>query len=474
MGPGRHDMVELGNENSTLTIALRTGVGMKKRGDRSLLGETLGSYYIKDRLGQGGMGAVYLARDMALERMVALKVLLPRFADDDEFVARFQREARASAKLNHPNIVQVYTVDVESDPPYMAMEYIEGEALESRIRRETRLPWQQALNVLAQVASALACAHEAGIIHRDIKPGNVLVDKKGRIRVTDFGIAKIIGSQTNLTGTQHTVGSPCYMSPEQCGMGEVVPASDLFSLGIMLFEMVTGTVPFKGDSGVAVMRKIVDESVPPLASEVEGVPPAVEEILQTLVARDLKLRYSSASQVIDDLKAYREGGTMNNLQSLSLKRVAQGPPSASAADLTRTPTGTGIALSDSLVTALLEDTTPRTKVPRVSRSFDIPWAGILITGALVILGYLAMVYYKDWIENRPPRPPQNVTNQQPEPIGEDGPGYQPPPDQQRPQDGTFRPHPPPREGQRGGPPPPRPGGGPRLGPDGRPLPPPPR
>ena len=152
---------------------------MHRRGEPSLLGEKLGPYYIKERLGQGGMGAVYLARDTALDRTVALKVLLARHASDSEFVARFQREARAVAQLSHPNIVQVYTVDVASDPPYMAMEYIEGEDLESYIRNHERLGWQQALGFVMQVADALACAHKANIIHRDIKPANILIDQHG-------------------------------------------------------------------------------------------------------------------------------------------------------------------------------------------------------------------------------------------------------------------------------------------------------
>lgn len=432
---------------------------MPKRGQPSLLGEKLGPYYIEDRLGQGGMGAVYLARDVALERKVALKVLLSRYADDEEFVARFQREARASAKLNHPNIVQIYTVDVASDPPYMAMEYIEGENLESFIRSKQRLEWQQALAFVGQVASALACAHEAGIIHRDIKPANVLVDPSGRARVTDFGIAKIVGSQTQLTGTQHTVGSPSYMSPEQCGVGEIVPASDLFSLGIMLFEMVTGTVPFKGDSSVVVMRKIADEDVPALSSLVEGIPPAVEQLLRALTSRDVSLRYQSAQQVLDDLRALQTGNTMDHLQALALQEAAQAPASATASELTRSATGKENLLDDSLVDELLDIRTTVKPAP-VRTSPDIPWAGIVILGLVIILGVLAMLYYKGWEASRrqDPNPPS--------PTSEDL-GLHPPPEGNRPPRGVhphprdgFRPPPPeghrprPRDGRR----PPPPGG----------------
>ncbi len=434
---------------------------MHRRSERSLLGETLGTYHVKDRLGQGGMGAVYLAKDTALDRLVALKVLLPRYADDDEFISRFQREARASAKLNHPNIVQIYAVDVESDPPYMAMEYIEGQNLESFIRGKKRLSWQQALNFVAQVASALDCAHKAGIVHRDIKPANVLVDKNGRARVTDFGIAKILGSQTNLTGTQHTVGSPCYMSPEQCGVGEVGPASDLFSLGVMLYEMVVGTVPFKGDSSIVVMRKIADEDIPPLSKKVADIPPEVDQILETLTARDLKLRYTSAVEVLDDLRAYKSGGTMAHLQSRRLEKAAHGPASASAADLTRSPTGTGVALSDSLVASLIDETRPLVKHVPQRREIDIPWKGIGLTLAFVAVVALAMIYYDNWVKNQPPRQPAQQRQQtDPPPRPEDGAqappdGWRPPP----PPDGRRLP--PPRDGGAGDgfrPPPPREGG----------------
>jgi eukaryotic-like serine/threonine-protein kinase len=434
---------------------------MRRRGETSLVGEQLGPYYVKDRLGQGGMGAVYLARDTALDRDVALKVLLARHAEDEEFVARFQREARASAKLNHANIVQIYTVDVESDPPYMAMEYVGGENLESYIRRQKKLKWQHALSFTGQVASALASAHGAGIIHRDIKPANVLVDNGGRARVTDFGIAKVMGSNTNLTGTEHTVGSPCYMSPEQCGVGEVVPASDLFSLGIMLYKMITGSVPFRADSSVAVMRLIVDKELPRLSEKVGDVPPTVQTILDTLTARDLSMRYASATQLLDDLRSYQAGDTMHHLQSLGLQKAAQAPASDTAADLTRSPTGAGVPLSDSLVGELLDDKSPEKASPRPKAlaEVDLPWTGIIVTISMVIFGVLAMLYYKGWEKNRPPTPPEEAIAGPRPTDGALEPGQHPPrPGQHRPPTGV-RPHPdgqrpPPRNGQR----PPPPGG----------------
>lgn len=377
---------------------------MHSQGEASILGQKLGPYYVSDRLGQGGMGAVYLARDLALDRPAALKALLPRYADDPEFVARFQREARASAKLSHPNIVQIYAVDIESDPAYMAMEYVDGETLEARLQRAGALTWQHALNVVSQVASALACAHAAGIIHRDIKPANVLIDKSNRARVADFGIAKVMGSQTKLTSAQHTVGSPCYMSPEQCGVGEVSPASDLFSLGIMLYEMLTGTVPFKAESGLAVMRLITTEDLPPVLPQVSGLPQSVQELLNALAARDPAMRYATAQQVLEDLRLLHAGKPMTHARGLALKRGASGPPTASAAHLTRSPTGPSPALKTSLVSDLLDDAPRPALKPRPRFDFDIPWTGILMAGVALVFGILITLYFKGAREFQPAQP----------------------------------------------------------------------
>ena len=269
------------------------------------------------------------------------------------------------------------------------------------------------------MASALACAHAAGIIHRDIKPANVLIDKANRARVADFGIAKVMGSQTQLTNAQHTVGSPCYMSPEQCGVGEVSPTSDLFSLGVMLFEMLTGTVPFKGESGLAVMRQITTDDIPSVSQRVTGLPQAVQELLDGLAARDPGLRYKSAQQVIEDLRSFQAGQPMAHAHALALKRAATAPATASAAHLTRSPTGPSPALKTSLVSDLLDDGPRPVIKPRSRFDFDIPWTGILMAVVALVVGVLATLYFKGAREFRP-APAQGVqplAPQAPPPVG---------------------------------------------------------
>ena len=272
-----------------------------------LTGQQVGHYTISRRLGKGGMGAVYLAQDLTLDRPAAIKVLLAALVDQPGVLERFQREARAAAQLNHPNIVQVYGVSLDEALPYIAMEFVDGMSLETWLQRRQSMPWDRALDIVAQVAAALDCAHEHGIVHRDIKPANILLDKQGRVRVTDFGIAKVVQAATQLTVDGTFIGTPQYMSPEQCGIGEVGPQSDLFSLGVTTYELLSGRVPFQGDTPASLIFKITSDSPEPLSNHVAGISPGIEALVSRLIAKDPVERYPCAKEVLVDIDRIRAG-----------------------------------------------------------------------------------------------------------------------------------------------------------------------
>ena len=277
----------------------------------SLIGKTLGDYAVRTLIGRGAMGAVYLAKDVALGRAVALKVLLGTLARNPEQVKRFQMEAKAAAPLQHPNIVRIYQAGIKNGTPYIAMEYIEGEPLDRFLRRKgPRLEWQHALHIAGQVAEALDCAHEAGIVHRDVKPANILLDHKGRVRLTDFGIANVRHSEANPAAPGAFLGTPEYMSPEQCaGSGEVAPSSDLFSLGVMLYQMIAGDMPFKGHTTVALISEIISLEPPRLNRVVSKVPDDVARLVAHLLEKAPQRRPASAQEVCKTIaRLQRENG----------------------------------------------------------------------------------------------------------------------------------------------------------------------
>ena len=286
-------------------------------------GDKLGAYTIEKLLGTGGMGKVYLAHDEGLKRRAAIKVLQKRCAENELYVRRFQVEAQSIAKLNHPNIVQIYHVDVACDTPYMAMEYIDGLPLDFLLKQKGKLSWQEALTITAQVAAALACTHEQGIIHRDIKPSNILVDQKLGVHVTDFGIARVLDAETRMTAEQDTIGTPCYMSPEQCGVAEVQPASDLFSLGVTLYEMISGKLPLYAETSMGMMNKIVSEPPPNIGDEVPDLPPLIPIFIDTLMAKKVDHRYTDANQILEDLNEFRAGNPVSHLTLIRKKSGAE-------------------------------------------------------------------------------------------------------------------------------------------------------
>ena len=266
-----------------------------------------GRYVLGASLGSGGMGEVYLAHDEVLERDVALKVLRSQYAGDEEFAERFRREARSAAGLSHPHIVQVYDKgETEDGTSYIAMEYVPGGTLKEQIERRAPFGARETAAVGAQIADALEAAHERGVIHRDIKPQNVLVSASGDLKVTDFGIARAASAVTS-SASNAIFGTAGYISPEQA-LGEPVgPQSDLYSLGVVLYEMLTGELPFTADNSIAVCMKHVTEPLRPPKQLNPDIPEEMDALVVMLLAKHPAERYASAVELLTDLERVREG-----------------------------------------------------------------------------------------------------------------------------------------------------------------------
>jgi beta-lactam-binding protein with PASTA domain/predicted Ser/Thr protein kinase len=268
-----------------------------------------GRYELHRRLGRGGMAEVFLARDQLLDRPVAVKVLFPEFATDPSFVERFRREATAAANLNHPNIVGVYDWGEAEGTYFIVMEYVDGRTLSEILRDEGPLHPDRVADVGADVAAALGFAHRNGVVHRDVKPGNVLVTQTGQVKVADFGIARAItaNADENLTQVGTVMGTATYFSPEQARGDAVDPRSDIYSLGCVLYELLLGKPPFSGETPVAIAYKHVQESpVPPRHLNIE-LPTAIEAIVLKCLAKNPANRYPSAEDLRADLRRFREG-----------------------------------------------------------------------------------------------------------------------------------------------------------------------
>jgi eukaryotic-like serine/threonine-protein kinase len=264
----------------------------------------LGRYAIQSELGRGAMGVVYKATDTALERTVAVKTVNMALERDgaEKYEARFYQEARAAGSLNHPNIVTVYDVGKEGNVAYMAMEFIEGEELRSLLAEGRALPVSQAVSIAAQVAEGLAYAHEHGVVHRDIKPANIMVLTDGPVKITDFGIARMRANTDELTQSGMMLGSPKYMSPEQVIGKRADHRSDIFSLGVILYEMLTGNAPFSGENVTALMYQIVNFAPPAPSAVNPAAPELANFIVAKMLAKPLEERYQSAQDLANDLR----------------------------------------------------------------------------------------------------------------------------------------------------------------------------
>ncbi|WP_297949845.1 Stk1 family PASTA domain-containing Ser/Thr kinase [uncultured Lactobacillus sp.] len=262
-----------------------------------LLGER---YRIIDTLGEGGMANVYLAEDIILQRKVAVKILRLDLQNEPQTQARFQREALATSELSHPNIVSVLDVGTDHGLPYMVMEYVDGPNLKEYIRKNAPLDLHEVIRIMDQILSAVALAHKHNVIHRDLKPQNILMDKRGNIKIADFGIAVAL-NQSSITQTNSVMGSVHYMSPEQTRGGMVTKQSDIYSLGIILYELITGTVPFNGDTPVAIALKHAQEPIPSIRKKDTSVPQALENVVLKATAKDPRDRYATAQEMKVDL-----------------------------------------------------------------------------------------------------------------------------------------------------------------------------
>lgn len=279
-----------------------------------LVGQTFGKCQLLRFLGKGGMGSVYLAEHLFLRRRVAIKILSRDLSADPEETARFEREAVAAARLDHENIVRIYDVDEERGRPFIVMEYVEGEDLEEALRRRGALPVRRAAEIAREVARALQHAHAAGVVHRDIKPANILLRKDGRVKITDFGLARAAGERE--LGEDGTVlGTPYYVSPEQAQGLPADGRSDLYSLGVTFYQTLTGRRPFEGRSPDSVVRKHLDARRPAARAHRPGLARSLEAILQRLLAVRPEDRYPDARALRKDLELFLEGKPFLRLRS---------------------------------------------------------------------------------------------------------------------------------------------------------------
>jgi serine/threonine-protein kinase len=293
------------------------------------VGTTLKDFRVEKLLGRGGMGEVYLATQLSLNRPVALKVLLSAYASNPNYLSRLRTEATAVAKLNHPNIVHVYTLDSVDDIHFIAMEYVQGTNLREYIVKKGALDLPLALSIMRQTAQAIGAAGELGLIHRDIKPENILMTRKGRVKVADFGLCRDLDeTNAHVTQTGVTMGTPLYMSPEQAQGHAIDHRSDLYSLGVTYYHMLTGVGPFHAENAVALALKHVREQPRSMLVHRADLPVELDRLVLKLMAKDPMDRYQSAGEMLDDLTAIREAVAVS--PTAAIPDASAGPTTSSA------------------------------------------------------------------------------------------------------------------------------------------------
>lgn len=328
----------------------------------------MGRYRVEQELGRGGMAKVYRGQDTVLGRTVAIKILAPQFADDQDFVHRFRREAQAAARISNHNLVSVFDTGSDDGVHFIVMEYVDGRTLADLIAGGGRILPDRAIEIAIDVCHALEAAHAQGVIHRDIKPGNIMLDENGRVKVTDFGIARVISTSETIAQTAAVLGTASYLSPEQAQGQPVDGRSDLYSLGCVLFEMVTGRAPFLGDSPVAVASKHVLEQPTPPSRLNPDVSPDLDAVILRALAKNPANRYQTAEEFREDLERVRRGLPVNATPLL--------------------PAGTTQVIDrPASRTAVLPPTAHQEPEPERSNW----WVPVLVT--LLILGLLALVLF---------------------------------------------------------------------------------
>jgi serine/threonine protein kinase len=303
-------------------------------------GSKLSHFEILDKIGEGGMGTVYKARDLRLDRLAAVKVLPPAAVSDSDRQSRFQQEAKAASALNHPNIVTIYEIDTEGEIAFIAMEYVDGRTLDQAIPQKG-LRYSEALRYAVQLADALAAAHAAGIIHRDIKPANIMITGKGAVKVLDFGLAKLTesGLTQRIDEAQATVsirdgiseegtiaGTIAYMSPEQAEGKKIDARSDIFSFGVVLYEMLTGRRPFRGETRVSTMAAILNQEPKPVRDIVEGLPGELERVLTRCLRKDPARRFQTMADLkvaLEELKEESDSGRLGPVAEQPVHRKSR-------------------------------------------------------------------------------------------------------------------------------------------------------
>jgi eukaryotic-like serine/threonine-protein kinase len=331
-----------------------------------VVGETVADRYeLEELVGTGGMSSVFRAHDRMLDRKVAIKVLHPQYTDDDDYVERFRREARAVARLSHPNIVTVIDRGEEDDRQFIVFEYVDGENLKELVERSGAMPVETAVSLAHQIARALAFAHEQGLVHRDVKPQNVLLNGDGRAKVTDFGIARSMDVQHGMTQTGTVLGTSDYIAPEQAQGQPVNAQTDVYSLGVVLYELLTGEVPFPGENFVAVAMRHINEPPPHVSERRPEVPPRLDAALQRAMAKDPADRFPSMDSFCNELAVCLQELGRRETDGATMVVPARPAPSAPP---------------------------PSARMPRPRRrSSGAPWAALLLAGLLAAVAVAAAV-----------------------------------------------------------------------------------